>query len=54
MNENNVIIARRFWIYDRSVVFNLRIIKSDKLYDSGEYEDETEIRDDKESELLLH
>ncbi|WP_297429973.1 hypothetical protein [Clostridium sp.] len=50
MSLNIEVVARGTWVYGGSVVCKLRIVKSDMMYGSGDYEDESELRDDKKVE----
>ena len=48
MFKNAEVVMEGTWIYDGSIPCNLRIIKCNVLYGSGDYYDSPEIRDDKE------
>ena len=50
MFENAEIVMEGTWIYGGIRTCNLRIVKWDVIYGSGDYEDSPEIRDDKEIE----
>jgi hypothetical protein len=52
MVENPEVALEGTWIYDESILCNVRIIKSNIFYGSGDYEDPPEIRDDEEIECF--
>ncbi|MCP3887439.1 MAG: hypothetical protein GY702_01000 [Desulfobulbaceae bacterium] len=51
MNEKKEIIKKGTFLYDGSVVTDIQINKTNIRYGTGDYEDESEYRDDVEGEF---
>lgn len=45
VTDNVPVIAQGQWMYDKSKICNLKIIKSNILYGTGDYDDEPEVRE---------
>jgi hypothetical protein len=55
--ETIIPVKRGIWLYAGSVACEVRIVRWDTLYESGDYEDPPEIADDRSLEcyyLLIH
>jgi hypothetical protein len=55
--DNAPVVKRGQWLYDGTITCEVRIVRHDVLYGSGDYEDPPEISNDREVEccyLLFH
>ena len=51
MDSDAEVIKQGTWIYAGEVVCDIRIVKHDWCYGSGDYEDDPEVRDDRQGEF---